>query len=236
MTDFLFILQSGFLLLFQAGAIQIDQDISTHTTVGYDISVTVSDGKNTVGPRLLTITFAGKVVQMQYVLHQILLNESQLCRILLWVFLLHCNYNDLYRNTIKIIVIIIIKILLIKNRQSLKVEPIYRLYLNRNLTKQWSICSYDLTKTKIQKETQTNLTDFSHLFSLPDINDPVALTNLPVSTSVIENVAVGTTVYTVSYSDQDTTQSHVFSMTSSPASGHSYFTIDQTSKTHTFCS
>ena len=64
MTDFLFILQSGIFLLFQAGAIQIDQDISTHTTVGYDISVTVSDGKNTVGPRLLTITFAGKVKQM----------------------------------------------------------------------------------------------------------------------------------------------------------------------------
>jgi hypothetical protein len=33
--------------------------MSGHTTVGYDAYITVSDGKNTVGPKILTITVAG---------------------------------------------------------------------------------------------------------------------------------------------------------------------------------
>ena len=65
-----------------------------------------------------------------------------------------------------------------------------------------------------------------------DINDPVILSNLPLSSAitVFENTALSSTVFTASYSDIDVTQSHVFTMTSSPSSGLTYFTIDSTSK------
>lgn len=72
------------------------------------------------------------------------------------------------------------------------------------------------------KPTQT----VSNVLFFTEINDPVVVEGLPLSLSVTENVATGTLVYTVSYSDQDTTQSHTYSMTSSPASGLTYFAID----------
>ncbi|XP_045159272.2 cadherin-23-like [Mercenaria mercenaria] len=105
--------------IFDSGQIQIS-DYIDHSTVGYDLSITVSDGRNTVGPKILTITVS-------------------------------------------------------------------------------------------------------------DINDPVSISNLPLTISVIENTAVGTTVYTVSYSDLDTSQTYTISMTSSPTSGLTYFSIDSTS-------
>ena len=43
-----------------AGEIKIIEDLSGHTTVGYDVYITVSDGRNTVGPSTLTITLAGR--------------------------------------------------------------------------------------------------------------------------------------------------------------------------------
>ncbi|KAL4229500.1 hypothetical protein ACF0H5_012540 [Mactra antiquata] len=45
-------------VIFNSGEIQISEDLSTHTTVGYDLNITVSDGRNTVGPSSLTITIA----------------------------------------------------------------------------------------------------------------------------------------------------------------------------------
>ncbi|WAR16998.1 hypothetical protein MAR_031592 [Mya arenaria] len=87
-----------------AGQIQINTDLTGHTTVGYDLEITVSDSKNTVGPRLLTITLA-------------------------------------------------------------------------------------------------------------DINDPVILTNLPSTVTITENVAVGTSVFDVSYSDSDASQTRTFAIT-----------------------
>ncbi|XP_052762071.1 cadherin EGF LAG seven-pass G-type receptor 2-like [Mya arenaria] len=105
--------------IFNSGQIQINTDLTGHTTVGYDLEITVSDSKNTVGPRLLTITLA-------------------------------------------------------------------------------------------------------------DINDPVILTNLPSTVTITENVAVGTSVFDVSYSDSDASQTRTFAITSSsPTSGTGYFTIDR---------
>ncbi|XP_045187476.2 cadherin-23-like [Mercenaria mercenaria] len=65
--------------------------------------------------------------------------------------------------------------------------------------------------------------------TISDINDPVSISNLPLTITVIENAAIGTTVYTVSYSDLDTSQTHTISMTSSPTSGLTYFSVDSTS-------
>jgi hypothetical protein len=48
------------LLTILAGQIQITEDLSGHTTVGYDVYITVADARNTVGPKILTITVAGK--------------------------------------------------------------------------------------------------------------------------------------------------------------------------------
>lgn len=45
--------------LLSAGDILVTEDLSSHTTVGYDISITVDDGKNTVGPRILTVILNG---------------------------------------------------------------------------------------------------------------------------------------------------------------------------------
>lgn len=50
----------GQAIFITAGQIQISEDLSNHTTVGYDLYITVSDGRNTVGPSILTITIAGK--------------------------------------------------------------------------------------------------------------------------------------------------------------------------------
>ena len=65
---------------------------------------------------------------------------------------------------------------------------------------------------------------------MTDINDPVSITNLPLTVTVIENTAVATSVYTVSYNDLDISQSHTISMSSTPNSGLTYFSIDSTSK------
>ncbi|XP_060585336.1 cadherin-23-like [Ruditapes philippinarum] len=104
--------------IFASGQIQITEDMSGHTTVGYDAYITVSDGKNTVGPKILTITVA-------------------------------------------------------------------------------------------------------------DINDPVIISNLPLTITVVENTAVGTVVFNVSYSDSDTFQAHTFSMATS-GTGLTYFSISST--------
>ncbi|XP_053376790.1 protocadherin Fat 4-like [Mercenaria mercenaria] len=104
--------------IFASGQIQLNADISSFTTVGYDIEITVADAKNTVGPKTLTV--------------------------------------------------------LIK-----------------------------------------------------DINDPVLLTNLPLTSSYVvpENSALSSSVFTVSFSDQDT-QTWTFSMSSTPGTGLSYFSLD----------
>ncbi|XP_052781618.1 cadherin-related family member 2-like [Mya arenaria] len=41
--------------IFDSGEIQLNADISGYTTTGFDINVTVRDGKNTVGPEILTV-------------------------------------------------------------------------------------------------------------------------------------------------------------------------------------
>ncbi|XP_052820082.1 protocadherin gamma-B1-like [Mya arenaria] len=59
------------------------------------------------------------------------------------------------------------------------------------------------------------------------INDPVHITNLPSSVTVTENVAVGTSLFDVTYTDVDVTQTHSIAITSAnPASGTNYFVID----------
>lgn len=70
----------------------------------------------------------------------------------------------------------------------------------------------------------------SNAFHVSDINDPVTLSNLPISLAVAENTAVGTSLFTVSFNDVDTSQAHTISMTSTPTSGLNYFTINTTSK------
>ncbi|XP_053376789.1 cadherin-23-like [Mercenaria mercenaria] len=59
------------------------------------------------------------------------------------------------------------------------------------------------------------------------INDPVLITNLPLTSSYVvpENTALSSSVFTVSYSDQDT-QTWTFSMSSTPGTGLSYFSLD----------
>jgi hypothetical protein len=57
-----------------------------------------------------------------------------------------------------------------------------------------------------------------------DINDPVIISNLPLTITVVENTAVGTVVFNVSYSDSDTFQAHTFSMATS-GTGLTYFSI-----------
>lgn len=105
--------------IFDSGAIQVKQDLTGHTIVGYDFNIWVSDGRSTVGPEILTVTFS-------------------------------------------------------------------------------------------------------------DINDPVTITNLPlsVSVSVPENSVLATPVFTVSIQDVDAGQAHSYTLTSSPAVGTSYFAID----------
>ncbi|XP_053376788.1 cadherin-23-like [Mercenaria mercenaria] len=62
---------------------------------------------------------------------------------------------------------------------------------------------------------------------IEDINDPVLITNLPLTSSytVPENTALSSSVFTVSFSDQDT-QTWTFSMSSTPGTGLSYFSLD----------
>ena len=62
-------------------------------------------------------------------------------------------------------------------------------------------------------------------FKITDINDPVVISNLPLTITVLENMVIGTNVFNVSYSDDDTLQTHTFSLTSSPTSGLSYFRV-----------
>ncbi|WAR14433.1 FAT4-like protein [Mya arenaria] len=63
--------------------------------------------------------------------------------------------------------------------------------------------------------------------TITDINDPVHITNLPSSVTVTENVAVGTSLFDVTYTDVDVTQTHSIAITSAnPASGTNYFVID----------
>lgn len=63
-----------------------------------------------------------------------------------------------------------------------------------------------------------------------DINSAPILTNLPLSSpvSVSENSALGVSVFQVSYSDIDTSDTHVILATFSPSSGGSIFTVDST--------
>lgn len=44
-----------------AGDILVTEDVSGLTTVGYDLFISVSDGRNTAGPRSLTVTVAGNL-------------------------------------------------------------------------------------------------------------------------------------------------------------------------------
>ncbi|KAL4229501.1 hypothetical protein ACF0H5_012541 [Mactra antiquata] len=106
--------------IYNSGQIQISEDLSTHTIVGYDLNITVNDGRNTVGPSLLTITIA-------------------------------------------------------------------------------------------------------------DLNDPVVINNLPVTRVVAENTVITTSVFDVNFTDIDTSQSHSFSMSSTPTDGLTYFFIDGSS-------
>ena len=73
---------------------------------------------------------------------------------------------------------------------------------------------------------------FLNVFSCVDINDAVTISNLPLpaALSLAENTALATQVFTVSYQDQDTSQAHTFTMTSSPSTGTNYFSIDSSSK------
>uniref|UniRef100_K1PJ82 Cadherin-23 n=1 Tax=Magallana gigas TaxID=29159 RepID=K1PJ82_MAGGI len=66
--------------------------------------------------------------------------------------------------------------------------------------------------------------------TLVDINSAPILTNLPLSSpvSVSENSALGVSVFQVSYSDIDTSDTHVILATFSPSSGGSIFTVDST--------
>lgn len=57
------------------------------------------------------------------------------------------------------------------------------------------------------------------------INDIPKFTNLDNSVVVDENTAIGTTVFTVSYTDTDVADTHTFFMTN-PSSGTSYFDIN----------
>jgi len=50
------------LFLLTAGAIQLDRDISTFSTTGYDLSITVTDGKSVTGPAILTVIVRGIVL------------------------------------------------------------------------------------------------------------------------------------------------------------------------------
>lgn len=70
---------------------------------------------------------------------------------------------------------------------------------------------------------------------IADINSAPTLTNLPLSSpiSVSENSGLGMSVFQVSYSDIDTSDTHVILATFSPSSGGSIFTVDSTS-TKTF--
>lgn len=104
--------------IYAGGQIQLNADISSYTTTGYDLEIYVSDGRATVGPKILTV-----IIQ--------------------------------------------------------------------------------------------------------DINDPVLISNLPLasSLSVPENTPLSTSVFTVSYSDQDT-QTWTFTESYTPGTGSSYFSLD----------
>jgi hypothetical protein len=51
-----------------AGDIQITEDMTSYFTVGYDLDITVSDGRNTVGPKTLTIIMTGTVSEIKELL------------------------------------------------------------------------------------------------------------------------------------------------------------------------
>ena len=78
----------------------------------------------------------------------------------------------------------------------------------------------------------TSILNSSDFLYILDINDPVQLSNLPIASplTISENTALATAVYTVLYSDIDTSQAHTFTMTSSPTSGSTYFSIDSSCK------
>lgn len=97
------------------------------------------------------------------------------------------------------------------------------------------ISTYRSNIQKYWKTIHTNgLLKRFNLF-IADINSAPTLTNLPLSSpiSVSENSALGMSVFQVSYSDIDTSDTHVILATFSPSSGGSIFTVDSTS-TKTF--
>jgi hypothetical protein len=53
---------------FVAGEIQLNADISSYSTVGYDIEITVADAKNTADPKILTVIIKGQFYHYEYVL------------------------------------------------------------------------------------------------------------------------------------------------------------------------
>lgn len=66
---------------------------------------------------------------------------------------------------------------------------------------------------------------------IPDINTAPTITNLPLASavSVPENSALGVSVFQLSFSDLDTTDTHVVTATYTPSSGGTIFTMDTTS-------
>ena len=61
--------------------------------------------------------------------------------------------------------------------------------------------------------------------TIPDINQSPTFINAPTTVPVSENVAVGTSVHTVSYVDNDVGQTHTFTLEPS-----AFFEIDPSSK------
>ncbi|XP_048744688.2 cadherin-23-like isoform X2 [Ostrea edulis] len=61
---------------------------------------------------------------------------------------------------------------------------------------------------------------------ITDVNTPPLVTNLPTTVSVPENTAASTTIFTVTKSDINSLDTHTWTSTISPTSGHLYFTID----------
>jgi len=58
-----------------------------------------------------------------------------------------------------------------------------------------------------------------------EINEAPRFTNVPATVPVVEHIASGSSVYTVSYLDNDAVQTHVITL-----APNSYFEIDPTSK------
>ena len=66
----------------------------------------------------------------------------------------------------------------------------------------------------------------------PAANDPVLIANLPHGSDIpiAENSALGAVVFDVNYADNDTGQTHTFTLASSPVSGMTYFEINSSGK------